>query len=125
MVAQVGPFVAICTANGIVFRMDIFSLGAQGISLLQVPEMSNQSSNPRGVYGLQHSQEHQWQQQARHGREAHVRPAEASHSPIRAQVVVVAAEKSAATFGQTAPAPESRFAESPKGSQDLSWGIES
>lgn len=38
---------------------------------------------------------HQWQQQARHGGEAHDRPAVASYSPIRAQAVVAAAAAAA------------------------------
>lgn len=37
---------------------------------------------------------HQWQQQARHGGEAHDRPAVASYSPIRAQAVAAAAAES-------------------------------
>lgn len=42
---------------------------------------------------------HQWQQQARHSGEAHVRPAVTSHSPIRAQAVAAAGAVAATESG--------------------------
>lgn len=91
VIVQVGPFVTLRTANGIVLRVAVFSLGTLAVSFLPVPEVRDQSSNPGGGYFHQQSQEHQWQQQARHGGEAHVRPAVTSHSPIRAQAVAAVA----------------------------------
>lgn len=48
-----------------------------------LPQAASSPASPLGPP----SQSHQWQQQARDGGEAHVRPAVSSHSPIRAQAV--------------------------------------
>lgn len=91
VIVQVGPFMALRTANGAILRVSVFSLGTRAVSLLPVPGVRDQSTDPRGEYFHQQCQEHQWQQRARHGGEAHVRPAVASHSPIRAQAAEAAA----------------------------------
>lgn len=78
---------ALRAANGPILRVAVFSLGTQTLSLLPVPRVKDQPVDPCRVHIHQQSPEHQWQQQARDGGEAHVRPAVASHSPIRAQAV--------------------------------------
>lgn len=78
------------TANGIILRVAVFSLGTHTVSFFPVPEVRDQSINPGRESFHQQDQEHQWQQQARHGGEAHVRPAVTSHSPIRTQAVAAA-----------------------------------
>lgn len=87
VIVQIGTFVALGAANGAILRVVIFSLGTGTLSLLQVPGVRDQPLNPCGVHICQQSWKHQWQQQARHGGEAHVRPAVASQSPIRAGAV--------------------------------------
>lgn len=39
-------FVALRTANGFIFRVSVFSLRTKAVSLLPVPEVRDQSSNP-------------------------------------------------------------------------------
>lgn len=46
VLVQVGPFVALRTANGIILRVNIFSLGTQNSSLLPVPDVRDQCHNP-------------------------------------------------------------------------------
>lgn len=39
-------FMALCTANGAVLRVDVFSLGTLAVSLLPVPGVQDQSNDP-------------------------------------------------------------------------------
>lgn len=56
---QVGSFVALGTADGIIQRVGILSLGTRTIPLLPVPKGRDQSSDPQGVDPHQQGQEHQ------------------------------------------------------------------
>lgn len=51
-------FVTLRTANGIILRVAVFSLGTHTVSFLPVPEVRDQSSNPGRESFHQQSQEH-------------------------------------------------------------------